>query len=430
MTIRLDALPPRDAIAALEARGKRLDPSFAWPDVWQAEHASSFTVAKSHGFDILQDILDGVKEGLVDGKLQSDFNKRLIPILQAKGWWGRQTVTDPATGEEVEAQLGSLRRLKTIFDVNMRVSYAAGHWANFERNKALRPYLRYVAILDDRTRPEHAARHNLCLPVDHPYWNLWAPPCGWSCRCTLISLSARQVEAMRDQLKFEPPKDVFQEWVNKRTGEVSQVPEGIDPGWAYNPGKAGYEASLALSDKLIAAPPAMAAEAARDPDWLQRPLENEFPAWVDRASSSGPMDRSTVAVGALSRDVLRALEDRGVAPESGAVTIDQRTVRRMTRDAKGSLGRAVPIEVLRLLPRIIAQPRAVLRDKRDGAILYVFNTPGSDLGKIVVRLDFATKVRDPGQKPVRISTNAVRTAGIVSAADLRVGFYEVLSGAV
>ncbi|MHA0401877.1 phage minor head protein, partial [Escherichia coli] len=25
-------------------------------------------------------------------------------------------------------------------------------------------------------------------------------------------------------------------WVNKRTGEEEDVPEGIDPGWNYNPG--------------------------------------------------------------------------------------------------------------------------------------------------------------------------------------------------
>jgi hypothetical protein len=30
------------------------------------------------------------------------------------------------------------------------------------------------------------------------------------------------------------------EWTNRRTGEVMDVPTGIDPGWDYNPGKARY----------------------------------------------------------------------------------------------------------------------------------------------------------------------------------------------
>ncbi|ODT20492.1 MAG: hypothetical protein ABS35_19600 [Kaistia sp. SCN 65-12] len=258
----LKPLPPAAAIAALRARGKRLEPSFAWQDIWQETHATMFTVAKSAGFDILADILAALEKALAEGMLVADFVKDLRPVLQAKGWWGKAPALDPDTGETETAQLGSVRRLNTLFDVNMRVSYAAGHWANFERNKAARPWLRYVAILDGRARPEHAARHNLCLPVDHPYWDRWAPPCGWGCRCTLQSLSDRDVERMRSQLKFEPPGDEYRNWTNKRTGEVVSVPAGIDPGWAHNPGKAGWQAAIA--DEKLAASEA-AVRAALDP---------------------------------------------------------------------------------------------------------------------------------------------------------------------
>ncbi|PTW61419.1 SPP1 gp7 family putative phage head morphogenesis protein [Breoghania corrubedonensis] len=244
MTAVLKPLPPREAIAALRRRRQTLAPTFAWQDVYAAEHAAMFTVAKSAGYDILTDILAGLETALKDGGTLRDFTRDLTPILQQKGWWGRKAVVDPETGEPVLAQLGSPRRLQTIFDVNMRVSYAAGHWSQFQRTKAARPYLRYVAILDERTRPEHAARHNLCLPVDHPYWKTWAPPCGWNCRCTLQSLSERDVERMRSQLKFTPPPDEYREWTNKRTGEVRSVPVGIDPGWDYNPGEAGHLATL------------------------------------------------------------------------------------------------------------------------------------------------------------------------------------------
>ncbi|MFH1796276.1 MAG: phage minor head protein [Pseudomonadota bacterium] len=255
MALALTPLPPRDAIAALEARGRRLDPSFAWQDVWQEAHRDMFTVAKSAGFDILDDIYRAIEMALAEGRTFRDFAAELTPLLQAKGWWGRQAVMDPQTGETVTAQLGSVRRLTTIFDVNMRVSYAAGHWANFERNKAARPFLRYVAIRDDRTRPAHWARHNLVLPVDHPYWDTWAPPCGWNCRCTLQSLSARDVERLQaegEKLFFEPPPDTFRDYVNKRTGEVSRVPDGIDPGWAYNPGKAGHAPAVAQAEAKMA----------------------------------------------------------------------------------------------------------------------------------------------------------------------------------
>jgi hypothetical protein len=74
------------------------------------------------------------------GKTFQRFAAELTPLLQQKGWWGQQPAFDPITGETRWSQLGSIRRLQTIFDVNMRVSYAAGHWASFERNKATRPY--------------------------------------------------------------------------------------------------------------------------------------------------------------------------------------------------------------------------------------------------------------------------------------------------
>lgn len=106
-------------------------------------------------------------------------------------------------------------------------------------NRRSSPFLRYVTMRDDHVRPEHARRHNLVLPIDHPYWNEWAPPCGWGCRCTLQSLSQRDIDRLLadgEKLIFEPPENTWRNFVNKRTGEVTRVPDGIDPGWAYNPG--------------------------------------------------------------------------------------------------------------------------------------------------------------------------------------------------
>lgn len=253
--VELVPLPPMEAIRAFEARKPDLVGTFSYLDMWQEEHATSFTVAKSAGFDILKDISEGFERALKEGQTPRQFTKDLRPLLQAKGWWGKKLIGDPDTGDLVAAQLGSDRRLKTIFDANMRTSYAAGHWASFERNKASRPYLRYVALLDDRTRPAHRARHNLVLPIDDPYWNTWATPCGWNCRCTMQSLSQRDIDRLiRDgeQLMFVAPQDTFRNFTNKRTGEIVSVPDGIDPGWAYNPGRAGYEARVnqALAEKI------------------------------------------------------------------------------------------------------------------------------------------------------------------------------------
>ena len=434
MAIDVTPLPPADAVRAFLARGNRLDPSFSWLDVWQEEHASMFTVAKSAGFDVLGDIYQAVQKSLAEGKTFRDFAGELTPTLQAKGWWGKQPVRDPQTGETVMGQLGSTRRLQTIFDANMRVSYAAGHWANFERNKKARPFLRYVHVEEQpHPRWQHHLWHNTVLPVDDPWWETHACPNGWGCKCTLQSLSQRDIDRLQRQgekLKFEAPETTFTDWTNKRTGEVTRVPTGIDPGWAYNPGKAGYRVALAGADKLISAPPELAALANSDPTWLTKPLADEFSQWFDQAAAGGPLDRTMVTVGALDQKVLDTLDRQDVRPQSGAITIDQRTVRHILRDAKGP--QAVSAEDLRRLPELVAQPRAVLRDRRDGALLYIFDpADGSRYGKLVVRLDFSRRARENGGDRQTIVTNAVRTAGLVEDRVLTdANTYEVLSGSL
>ena len=243
MAIEIKPVSPRAAIDALITRGQELHPTFAWQEVYADLHGTMFTVAKSAGFDVLEDIFNALLAALEEGKTYRDFAAELTPILQAKGWWGRDIVTNPGTGLPEVAQLGSSRRLRLIFDANMRVSYATGHWASFERNKAARPFLRYVHLVgQENPRLHHQAWHNVCLPVDHPWWNTHACPNGWNCHCSIQSLSQRDVDNWSGlvPLRFVPPAEDLREWTNSATGDVRWIDWGIDPGWDHNPGKAGW----------------------------------------------------------------------------------------------------------------------------------------------------------------------------------------------
>lgn len=319
MPIRLEPLAPADAIAALEARGRTLDPSFSWQDRYADDHGRAFTVARSVGFDVLGDIYAGLEKALKEGRTIRQFADELTPLLEAKGWWGRKAVVDPRTGLPTIVQLGSPRRLRLIFDVNMRVSYAAGHWASFERNRVARPFLRYVAIMDEETRPTHALHHNLVLPIDHPTWKVWSPPCGWNCRCTLQSLSQSDVDRMRPMLKFEPPVIDAQPWTNKVTGEVRQIPEGIDPGWDYNPGKAGYRGAIntAFASRIAAAPPELRSAGIAD-----RVASAEFGSFLERPEGD-------FAVMALNDAVAGSIQ---AAPQIRVVALSADTMRKQLRN--------------------------------------------------------------------------------------------------
>ena len=241
-------IPFQEAVDALERRGTRLFPSDHWATVWQEQHHTGFTVARSAGFDILDDIYKATLTREKSGMTFHQFKKELIPVLQQKGWWGTVMQADPATGEQRLVQLGSVRRLRTIFDVNMRVSRAQGHWRQQQLSKEAFPYLRYVALLDSRTRPHHRIWHDPISPIDPPWWKTHYPPTGWGCRCDAESVSEEWLQ--RNGMKVsEPPSDGTRPWINPVTGEVIEVPAGIDPGWAYNPG--AMDQSARMADRML-----------------------------------------------------------------------------------------------------------------------------------------------------------------------------------
>ncbi len=235
----LPRLDPAEAIAAFRAKGWVI--SFSWKDVWQQEHARAFTVAKAMSRDLLEDIRAAVDQALAEGETLQSFIKQLKPKLEARGWWGRKWMTDPQTGEQKVVQLGSPARLRTIYETNLRTSYMAGRWQRIEKSKKTLPLLRYVSVMDGREREEHHAWHGTVLPVDDPWWDTHFPPCGWGCRCDGQALNQRMLD--RKGWKIEQPKK-FRErnYVNKRTGEVTRVEQGISPGFGYNVGKASLDA--------------------------------------------------------------------------------------------------------------------------------------------------------------------------------------------
>jgi SPP1 gp7 family putative phage head morphogenesis protein len=240
-------LPPEQALAFFRAKGYAV--GFAWQDVWQAEQDAAFTVAKMLDLDLLRDVRQAVDKALAEGQTLASFREGIEGTLMEAGWWGRAPMADPLTGEIREVQLGSARRLETIFRVNLQTSYAAGHWQQIQANKAEAPYLMYDAVDDGRTREEHAAWDGTVLPADDPWWQTHTPPNGWNCRCGVIQLSGAQVQELGLDVAEEAPPSPTRDYRNPRTGRTEKVPEGIDPGWAYNPGAS----RLALLEEQLAA---------------------------------------------------------------------------------------------------------------------------------------------------------------------------------
>ncbi|WP_052507984.1 phage minor head protein [Sphingomonas hengshuiensis] len=235
-----EALPaagvaPEEAIAFFRAKGFRI--GFSWLDVFRSEHARWFTVAKAMSRDLLEDIRAEVDKAIADGTTLADFRKALQPRLEARGWWGRKTMIDPATGQSKNVQLGSPRRLKTIFNANVRTAYAAGKWERIERTKSAFPFLEYTSVMDGRERPQHHAWDGTILPVDDPWWDTHTGPCDWECRCSVVQRTQRMLDRQGKRVTEQPIRFPEIEWVNERTGETGMIEQGIGKGWDYNVGK-------------------------------------------------------------------------------------------------------------------------------------------------------------------------------------------------
>jgi uncharacterized protein with gpF-like domain len=117
-------LPPAEAVAFFEAKGEAV--TWDWHELLRQQHGQVFTVAKATSLDVLRAIRDQVSKAVGDGQTFESFKRNLKPQLQALGWWGKQEVLDADTGELTAVQLGSDRRLRTIFQTNVQTAYMAG----------------------------------------------------------------------------------------------------------------------------------------------------------------------------------------------------------------------------------------------------------------------------------------------------------------
>ncbi len=259
--IDLRPLPHREAIEYFSSKGYApFLQRFHHLDLFREEHARNWVVAKAMRDDISRAIRDEMTRALAEGRTLRQFQQTLAPRLQELGWWGRQAMQDPLTGETREVQLGSMRRLRTIFDTNMRTAHAAGHWASIQRTARAFPYLEYIQIDRPTKRHDHTRFHGKIWRVDDPIWLRIYPPNGYFCGCHVIQRTDGWMK--RNKRSVDPAPDLEEQpWTNKRTGEIFQVPRGVHPGFDANPGAAWLDTRTAWAQVAPEMAPAPQAEA-------------------------------------------------------------------------------------------------------------------------------------------------------------------------
>ncbi len=203
--------------------------SWDWREVWQQAHTRSFTVAKVMKLDILQAIKKEVDKIFTEGNTFEEFQRNLEPTLKKLGWWGKVKAKDvpgyvpsPDIDPDKIVQLGSPRRLRTIYQTNINVGYNAGRWKSYIANAASRPLLKYNQIDRPTKRHSHTFFDQKIFYYNDPIWGIIAPPSDWNCGCYLTAHTL--AEAEENGWKISKGSDII-----KRAKKIVPVE------WQYNP---------------------------------------------------------------------------------------------------------------------------------------------------------------------------------------------------
>ncbi|MDR0666777.1 MAG: phage head morphogenesis protein [Campylobacteraceae bacterium] len=194
-------LPPEQNLTYLLKKKPELH--YNYDEIMFEAHHRAFTVAKVTKADLLLDIQTSLLKAQKSGKSFESWAKEITPTLKKKGWWGEKKYFNPTTGEVREFKVGK-SRLKTIYRTNMSVMDAQTR-AN-EQYSSGAEYLRYVAIMDSRTRDMHKKLHGLILHRNSSFWKNNYPPNGWNCRCKTFAYTKGQIEKRGWTIAKYPPK--------------------------------------------------------------------------------------------------------------------------------------------------------------------------------------------------------------------------------
>jgi uncharacterized protein with gpF-like domain len=191
-------------------------PTERWNDIRQEQHDVAFVVAGATETDLLADIRELVRESIADGRSLSWFQSNFKRLVKRKGWQHTGTVGF---------------RANIIYTTNVRQSYNAGRHSQLQTFE----FWRYKHGDSLSPRPAHQAQDGVILPKDSPFWRVWFPQNGWGCKCKVFGESQRSLARKGFRVSQEPTIET-REVVDKVTGQVLDVPIGIDPGFDYAPG--------------------------------------------------------------------------------------------------------------------------------------------------------------------------------------------------
>ncbi|MDP7811628.1 phage head morphogenesis protein [Acinetobacter pittii] len=370
-------LPPSDAISYLEKKGFKI--GWDWHETLDNAHSKAFTVAKVARMDLLQDIRQSLISAMQQGQTLEQWKASITPTLQSKGWWGKKTVINPE-GREQEVQLGSPRRLRTIYDTNMQSAFAAGRYKAMIAGSETRPYWEWRHITISNPRKQHVALDGRLFRFDDPFWGVAYPPSEWGCKCRVIARSVREVEG-KEILSSDGHESAIYEHVgtDRNTGAdviVKRTQFDIptkDGNLSFAPA-AGFNGSPASSYLMNDVMVRRATDLMGETKGLQQAqqlmtnqnLSKVHESFVKNALSLSKPKKQISPVGVLQSDSVGFLSAQGQSLESKMVWMrDDVIVNKKYSD--------ISMSTLSALPDLISKVEQKLWDKQNQTLFYLLS---------------------------------------------------------
>lgn len=390
--------PPDEAIQYLKNKGYKI--GWDWHQTLDDAHSRAFTVAKVAKLDLLQDLKKSLITALEKGQSFEKWQAEITPLLQEKGWWGKKTVINPA-GQEQEVQLGSPRRLRTIYHTNMRSAFSTGRYKAMIESIDTRPFWEYRHITMVNYREEHKSWNGRILRADDPFWSIAYPPSKFGCNCRVIARSEREVEG-KEILSSDGYQTQYSEkiGIDSFTGadvygtrQRFDIPTQDGSVLTFSPA-AGFNSSPATSYAVDQVLTERARKYLGNVDGLNQvqqvltaPIRQKaHQAFIDNTLSFAKSQGKTSTVGVFQAEDVAFLLKQGQAIESPIITIEDRLLIGKKAKRHENAGNAVSVAEWQELPLLLAQPLHVLWDIKNESVLFITPSLNQDNQQEVIKL--------------------------------------------
>lgn len=177
--------------------------------------ASQIGKAVEEGFGAA---LDAIDFDTPDGEMISNLMRNVYQFSAAKNYAQLKALTEAIVDETGRIRTyQDFRRvafeindqhvnqwLRTEYDTAIGSAQMARKWVEIQQNKSFAPFLKFDAVMDQRTSEICRPLDGVVKPVTDTFWDVYYPPNHWGCRSTVQQVRSGVITNNHEQPDIQP----------------------------------------------------------------------------------------------------------------------------------------------------------------------------------------------------------------------------------